>query len=250
MTEKRNKHICWLLIFYLFYAMLSGVNLPEYEKLTYDIKYGVVSAGSATFNTEKTTFEGQEVWRIYTTAQTNSVFDKVFKVRDTIESIATYDSLFSLKFTKNMSEGTYRQHRIHRNYLAEKYSVYLRMNHKTNTFTDTKIDIPTETFDLLSAMSKIRTMEIQPGMEVPFNVTVDGKSYKAKVYILRREEIKTAIGVKQCLVIEPALEGDAIFKQTGVIHVWITDDEFKIPVLLQSKVIFGHFRAILSKITA
>jgi len=239
----------FMIIFTYFYLSLFCIGLPENERLLYDIKYGMISAGSSTFNTIKTTFEDEDAWRIYTTAQTNSVFDKVFKVRDTIESIATYDSLYSLKFTKNMSEGSYRQHRIHRNYLKEKYSVYLRFNHKINKFIDTIIEIPSNTYDLLSAMSKIRTLQLEPGDEIPLNVTVDGKNYDAIISVLRKEEIKTILGNKQCLVIEPALKGDAIFKQTGVIHVWITDDDKKIPVLLQSKVIFGHFRAILTDIS-
>jgi hypothetical protein len=41
------------------------------------------------------------------------------------------------------------------------------------------------------------------------------------------------------------LEGEAIFKQTGNIYIWLTNDEYKIPMLLESKIIFGHFRAIL-----
>jgi hypothetical protein len=49
-------------------------------------------------------------------------------------------------------------------------------------------------------------------------------------------------------VIQPDLEGDALFQQTGDIFVWLTDDERKLPVLLQSKVIFGHFRATLRAI--
>ena len=240
----------WVIFFCLAFINLYSLLLPENEKLVYDIKYGKISAGTATFNTLITTFEEEEVYRIFTTAQTNSFFDKVFKVRDTIESIATIDSLYSYRFTKNMSEGSYRQHRVHRNYLNENYSVYLRFNHKLNTFNEPIIlDIPSNTFDLLSAMSKIRTIPIEPGDIIPLNVTVDGKNYNALVNILRREKIKTILGEKECLVIEPSLEGDAIFKQTGVIHVWITDDEQKIPVLLQSKVIFGHFRAILNEVT-
>ena len=242
--------VFWVVFFCLTYINIYCFLLPENEKLSYDIKYGKISAGTATFNTLVTTFEDEDVYRIFTTAKTNSFFDKVYKVRDTIESIATIDSLYSIRFTKNMSEGSYRQHRVHRNYLSENYSVYLRFNHKENVFREPEIiDIPSNTYDLLSAISILRTITFEPGDIILLNVTVDGKNYNALAKILKKEKIKTILGEKECFVIEPALEGDAIFKQTGVIHVWITDDDQKIPVLLQSKVIFGHFRAILSEIT-
>lgn len=47
-------------------------------------------------------------------------------------------------------------------------------------------------------------------------------------------------------MIEPILKGEAIFKQTGKILIWVTNDEEKIPVKLQSKIIFGSFYAILT----
>ena len=241
----------WVVLFCCIWFSLYSLGLPTNEKLIFDIKYGKISAGTATFNTLVTTFESQEVYRIFTTAQTNSFFDKVFKVRDNIESISTIDSLYSLRFTKNLNEGTYRQHRIHRNYLEENYSVYLRFNHKENKFGDPVIiEIPSNTYDLLTAISKVRTINLEPGDVIPLNVTVDGKNYNALANILRKEKIKTILGEKECFVVEPSLEGDAIFRQTGVIHVWITDDDQRIPVLLQSKVIFGHFRAILTEVAS
>jgi len=36
-----------------------------------------------------------------------------------------------------------------------------------------------------------------------------------------------------------------IFKQTGNIYIWLTNDEYKIPVKLESKISFGSFTASL-----
>ncbi|HQO18189.1 MAG TPA: DUF3108 domain-containing protein, partial [Candidatus Cloacimonas sp.] len=49
----------------------------------------------------------------------------------------------------------------------------------------------------------------------------------------------------ECLVIEPKLKGEAIFKQSGRILIWVTNDEYKIPVRLESKITIGSFVAIL-----
>ena len=50
-----------------------------------------------------------------------------------------------------------------------------------------------------------------------------------EIIVHRREKIKTIFGDINCLVIEPKLVSGAVFKQTGRITIWITDDEYKIP---------------------
>ena len=85
------------------------------------------------------------------------------------------------------------------------------------------------------------------GDTLQISVTTDGKSYNALVCVLQREKIKTIFGEIDCLKIQPDLIGESIFKQSGNIYIWLTDDDEKIPVLLESKVIFGSFKAVLVK---
>jgi hypothetical protein len=61
----------------------------------------------------------------------------------------------------------------------------------------------------------------------------------------RKEKVKSIFGEVECLVIEPKLKGEAVFKQTGDIFIWVTNDEYKIPVKLESKITFGSFSATL-----
>jgi len=107
------------------------------------------------------------------------------------------------------------------------------------------MEIPDITYDLMSAFYFVRTLDLEVGQSIPIPVTVDGKTYSAIVNVLKKEIINTKQGRVECFVVEPNLEGEAIFQQTGDIHIWLADDEYKTPVLMQSKVIFGHFRAIL-----
>ena len=47
------------------------------------------------------------------------------------------------------------------------------------------------------------------------------------------------------LRIEPLLKGEGIFKQKGRLLVWVTDDEYKIPVQMTSEVAVGsHYDRI------
>lgn len=244
----RKKYILFFICSFLMFFDIFSSNLFDNERLVYDIRYGIVTAGEASLNIHKYNYREQPVWKIFSTAETNSFFDKIFKVRDYIESIATSDSLYSLRFTKRMQEGKYRQHRIHENYLEQNLSVYSSFSYSKGLFNDRTLKIPKDTYDILSSFYKVRTMDLVPGQTVELSVTADGKNFIALIHVLRKETISTFLGPKSCLVIEPALEGDALFKQTGEIHIWLTDDERKLPVLLQSKVIFGNFRATLKSI--
>ena len=250
LETKSLKQIFFCLIFTMI-SLLLGCNesaLVDGERLIFDIRYGMISAGEATLNLQKSNFQGNEVWRIWSTAETNSFFDRVFRVRDFIESIAIQDDFRSLVFTKRLNEGRYRQHRIHQNYFDQNLSIYSNFRFGRGEWEEIKMEIPSITYDLLSAFVKVRTMDLELGQSIPLNVTVDGKNYNARVNILRKETINTILGRVECFVIEPALEGDAIFQQTGDIHIWLTNDERKIPVLMQSKVIFGSFKATLRAI--
>jgi hypothetical protein len=110
------------------------------------------------------------------------------------------------------------------------------------------MEIPSNTLDIISAFYYVRTQDLQVGRDIVVNVTADGKNYDARIRVLRKETIDTIFGRRSCFVIRPELHGDAIFKQTANIDIWLIDDELKTPVLLSSKVSFGSFRANLKRV--
>lgn len=184
---------------------------------------------------------------IKTKTRTNSFFDRIFKVRDKITSIIDIENFVSLKFEKILNEGSYKQHRIHLYYPEMNITYYLKYSRKSKEFKEKRIEIPDKTQDILSAFYWTRTQDFTVGDSLFINVTVDGVNAVTKVVVHRLETIDTIFGEKECLVIEPVLTQEGIFKQTGKILIWLTNDSFKIPVLVESKVVFGSFKAILEK---
>lgn len=237
-------------IFIIFTIIIFSTYLFSFEdneSLIFKIKYGFVSAGTASLKVGNYSFRDSiSCLKISSLTRTNSVFDKIFKVRDNIESIWDKEKKISYRFTKKLREGTYRQKRVHYYYPESNLSVYYKYNLKKNTKTEKKMNILNDTQDILSAFYKIRSMDLVVGKSVFVNVTADGRNYSAEVKIHKIEKVETIFGKINCFVIEPILKGEAIFKQTGKIRIWLTADEYKIPVKLQSKIIFGSFYAILS----
>lgn len=236
----------------LIALMVSGIFVTSLkaaiidgEKLTFNIKYGVVSAAEATLELRSSTLEDKPVWLITSNAKTYPFFDSFFKVRDTVQSWWEKENLRSLRFSKRLSEGKYQQYRVHTYDHDSKSSTYQRWDFKKQAYKTREISIPANTQDILSSFYFVRQQELAPGTRLTVDITTDGKSYNTQVVVHKRETIDSIFGKKVCLVIEPLLKSEAVFKQSGRILIWITDDEYKIPLKMTSQITFGAFTAIL-----
>lgn len=224
---------------------LLATNLKDGELLVFDIKYGLVSAAEASLELSSTRFGGKDAWQIKSNTRTYSFFDVFFKVRDSIESIWQKDGLKPLRFTKRLQEGNYQQHRVHLFDHDKLSTSYQRWDFKKSVWNTETMDIPAGTQDVLTAFYWVRTQNLVPGRSLFLNITSDGRSMDTEVVVHRKETINSIFGKRECLVIEPKLAGDAVFKQSGRIFIWVTNDAHKIPLKMESKITFGSFVALL-----
>ncbi|HQB98614.1 MAG TPA: DUF3108 domain-containing protein, partial [Candidatus Cloacimonadota bacterium] len=220
---------------------LSAAVFMDGEKLTFNVKYGIVNAAEATLEARTSVYQGTPVWYLTTNARTHNFFDKFFKIRDRVESWWDKESLLPYKFSKNLQEGRYRQHRVHIYDHARRRTTYQRWSFRENRFENSEMDMPIDAQDILSAFYYVRSQPLQVGKSVMVNITADGRNMPTEVLVHRKEKVKSIFGEVECLVIEPKLKGEALFKQTGNILIWVTNDAFKIPVKLESKISFGAF---------
>ncbi len=218
------------------------------EKLTFNVKYAGVSAGKADITFNATTLRDTvPCFEITSKARTNSFFDNFYKVRDEITSTWDAHRHITHKFSKNLHEGSYRQLRIHFYYPELGFTIYNKYDFKKQKMKEERMDIPEDTQDILSSLYWVRIRDFAPGDTLYVNVVADGRDYRATVLIHKYETIDTIFGEKRCILIEPLLQGDAIFKQSGRIEIWLTDDQFKIPVQVRSKIGMWNFYAILEE---
>lgn len=236
----------------LFCLILLSIGLSLYaqafmdgEKLTFNVKYGFVSAAEATLEAKTSVYQGTPVWHLSTNAKTYSFFDKFFKVRDRVESWWSKADMLPFKFTKNLEEGRYRQHRVHIYNHKDGKTTYQKWSYRSNHFENEVMDMPKDTQDILSAFYNVRNQKLVPGRSIYVNITADGRNMFTEIAVHRKETVNSIFGDVECLVIEPKLAGEAVFKQTGRILIWLTNDSYKIPVKLESKVSFGSFTASL-----
>ena len=78
------------------------------EKLTFDVKYGFVTAGIATFNIPRNKrISGRNAYHITFEVNTVPSFDWIFKVLDRYETYLDVEGLFPWRFEQHIREGSY-----------------------------------------------------------------------------------------------------------------------------------------------
>jgi len=214
------------------------------EKLAYAVKYFNVTAGIGVLEIENMVeINGRKVYKLGALAQTAPFFESFFRVRDRIESYIDVVGLFSWKYSKKLEEGTYRANTAiefdHEKSIATKHT---GETYKIVPFTQ----------DVLSELYYYRTFDLSPGKndEVYIDVCADdGKSYQIVVKKLRYETVTVDAGTFDCVVVQPFLKFEGIFKQAGDVVIWMTNDANKVPVKVESKIPIGAIYAELQKAT-
>lgn len=103
--------------------------------------------------------------------------------------------------------------------------------------------------DALASLYYIRTLDLKVGNSVFINNYSDKKNYALEVKVLKKEKVKVPAGRFFCVVVEPILQASGIFKHEGKLKVWLTDDKYKIPVKMKSKVAVGSITTELKSYT-
>jgi len=209
------------------------------EVLKFEIAYGLIKAGTAVMAIPDTQWvNGRPCYRIITMAKSNDFFDVFYKVRDKIQSLVDIEGLFTWKFEKHLREGHYR---------ADREEIYDQENHLVYTHKDT-LSVPPFIQDILASFYYTRTVPLTVGQHFEIKNFGDGKVYPLKVLVHKKEEIKVPAGKFKCIVVEPVLQDEGLFKQEGRLRIWLTDDDRRIPVLMKSKIVVGSIDVRLTGI--
>lgn len=248
--------------YFILFLMLSAVSfagtgndstshVPEFrtlennafkvgEKLTFDVKYGFVTAGIATMQIPNMRrISGRQAYHV--TFEVNSVpsFDWIYKVRDRYETYIDATGLFPWRFEQHIREGGY----------SRDFSAFFDQRKGRAKTSEGEYEIPKYVNDIVSAFYLARTFDYS---KLKINDRIHLKNfYKDKVYdldvrYLGKETVDVTAGTFDCIVVEPLVQEGGLFKSEGSIVVWLSDDALKIPVKVKTKVVIGSIDAELT----
>jgi hypothetical protein len=204
------------------------------EQLVFTVDYGFYTAGTATMSVlKKEQTNGDLCYHIQTTARSNDFISKFYKVQDSVNSFIDVNGIFSRRLEQNLSEGDYKSNRYIDFYHDRQIALSTVKKHALT-------EIPLYTQDVLSSLYLIRTLELTVGKDIYIDTYADGKVYPLRVTVHSIETIEVPAGKFTCYVVEPFLQSDGIFRQKGRLKVWLTKDEYKMPVKMTSKIVIGN----------
>ena len=101
----------------------------------------------------------------------------------------------------------------------------------------------------MSGFYYLRTQNLNVGETVYINIFDSNKFYQAEVQVLRREKIRLSDDTEiDSVVVKPILKSEGLFQNKGDISIWLTDDEIKLPVRVETEVPIGRVVAELKEV--
>jgi hypothetical protein len=280
MTRPTHTKLILALLFFAFSCSLSSAqqnepraptdqpqnqtppqNLPFKigEKLTYDISFKGVSAGTAVIQAvEKTKFNGQEVVRLLHSVQSKEWINKIYKVENTAQSYFRIQSLQPLRFDHHVRSGSYqrdeyiifepekRTAKYHRKRKSEAVFT-LRTEHK---------EMPQNTQDPFSVLYYIRQFQLEKDKWITVKVCTGKRICELRLAAVKEKKLEiegvgkfTAVRVDfKWLTEEGDLSaGEGLFTSKGKTELWL-DKETKVPLVMFAEIPLGVVRVVLSKI--
>lgn len=243
--------LTYIMIFFLIASLVLGQS-KEFrklennafsvgEKLTFDVKYGFVTAGVAVMEIQKLRkIAKRETYHVTFNVNTVSSFDPFFKVRDRYETYLDTEGLFPWRFEQHIREGSY----------SRDFSAFFDQRRNTAKTSKGSYEIPDNVNDIVSAFYLARTFNydtLKIGDSFYLENFFKDKIYPLNVVYLGKETITVEAGTFDCIMIEPLVVEGGLFKSEGSIIIWLTDDDAKMPVKVKSKVIIGSIDAELTK---
>ena len=249
---KRNKLLLtYLIVLFLFSGKIFSQDKDDEfrtivnhafkvgEKLTFELKYGFVTAGISVMQIQDIRkIFGRPTYHI--TFDVNSVpsFDWIYKVRDRYVTYVDTQGIFPWRFEQHLREGSF----------SRDYSAFFDQKRGKAKTSDGTYDIPKYVNDIVSAFYLARTYDyskMKVGDIIYLKNFYKDKYYDLNVKYLGKEVIDAPAGKFHCIIVEPMIKEDELFKSEGSIYVWLSDDELKIPVRVKTKVVVGSVDAYL-----
>ncbi len=217
--------------------VLNAQPLMLEEKLVYQVGWGPLHAGFAILTTTSDTVKGLSI--ISARAATNGFFSRFYKVRDLIGTTIDNQGFYPFFFEQHIREGRYK---------ADRWEFFDQARNLVFSFKKNVDSTAIRPFsqNFLSLIYFLRTMSISPGDSVSIDCFVDTKCYSVVIHCIKKETVSVDAGQFDCILLRPVLVGKGrVFSKKDEIKIWVTDDDYKMPIKMESKIAWGSLFAKL-----
>jgi hypothetical protein len=211
------------------------------ERLDFKLKWGIITAARARLEVLRRE-DGAIVLRA--SARTAALIDSIYPVRETVESALSTPGMQVQRYFKSGKEG---RGPVGQDEILFDWDLGQAVLTRDGESRE-PIEVPEGVQDPLSSFWAFRVSGAEDYGPVVLEVTDGKKVVAGEVRVVGRERVTVPAGTFDAVIVEPQIEGvGGIFKKSpdASIRIWLTDDEWRTPLKLRSKVVVGHFTAVL-----
>jgi hypothetical protein len=216
--------------FALLLTAAQVLTTPTTERLTYDIEWRMIHAGTAVMDAQKTTARMK--------LESEGMVSTLFKINDAYG--VTYDEPFcATSSTLDAQEGKrHHETRVTFDRSHNRADVVERDLLKNAVLHTYDVATPNCVHDVLGALISLRGLALKPGQSAQMPVSDGHHSASVKVEAQDREEIKTGTASYKTIRYETFLMNGVVYTRKGRVFIWLTDDARRLPVQIQLRMSF------------
>jgi hypothetical protein len=220
------------------------------ESITYSIYYNLnfiwLKAGEVVFTVK----DLEDQYHFRAVGRTASSFEWFYKVRDVYEVWVDKESLMPIRSIRDIREGRYKKYSTaefdHTNGVIRAYSGKTKEEMK---YIEEVMDDCTH--NVLSIIYHARNLDYPDdalGAIYPANIFMDDDKYNLGYKFDKREEKRIRkLGKFNTIKLVPQIIDGHVFKEGDEMKVWATDDDNKLPLLIESPVSVGSVKVVLKE---
>ncbi len=210
--------------------------IPAHEALEYDIEWRLIPAGTAKL-TWAAMSGANSSGELRLHLESAGLVSRLFRVNDDYTAALGQNYCAQNSFLSAHEGNRTRETRVVFD-AANRKASYIEKDLVKNSTVTHEVEIPACVHDALGGLLVLRTLRLEPGKTAQIPIS-DGKKFvQAKVESQQREELKTELGTFKTIRYEVFLFDNVLFKRAGHLHVWLTDDDWRLPVQIQVRLQF------------
>jgi len=220
---------------------------PVGERAVYDVTVALGSVtsprplGEARLSVEgRERIDGTPAYR--TTLEVEGGVPMLYRMDDRQVSWIAPDPIRALRYEERLREGDYRRDRRYR--LDQEGGTYTRYDREDGGWRrveeETDVPMPENALDEVSFLYFVRSLPLEPGATYRYERFFEADGNPVMLEVLERERVRVPAGRFETVVVRPIIRTDGLFGEGGRAKVWITDDERRIIVKIESTMKVGR----------
>lgn len=221
------------------------------EELEYSVNYFAMEAGRFTIKTRPMVeLNGKKSYHFTYQARSSSVFSMFYAVDDFAEVFMDYERLVPYSYVIKARESKQvRDVKTFFNWQTMKAKTWDKKIKKGKGPEEKNYEWELLPYsqNVFSVLFYLRCFQLEVGKELAVRVAHEGKNIIMRAKVLREEKQTVAGQTLDTWVIKPEFEIDGVFKPVGDVFMWLTKDEKKRLVRIESKIKIGTLVVALDK---